>query len=672
MKNIWSESTPQPQGKIEYAGRKTLSKEQWNDLSIDLMSGVQAALAGREPLEQNLAEWNDVYEMLTTEKDWPWPNSSNLVTPLVATELEALVAYIAGQVLVPRLFLVSGLTQIAAATANDVERYANSELKRQRGDSTWFEQLVEWLHLGTRDGLGYIECLWKYKKTKLKVYQISQKMAPDEQGAMAPVLGPDGLPMTERVLHEVEDVYNDVTWKAVELRNVLTIPAEATSIQDAMAVIRVDYLYEDQLNEMVHSDKLHMDADEVEQALSFVPSGSTELASSPQPLSTYTAGDTISIGIGQGTQTTKFFRNRGPVEVYRIHSRQYDLDGDGTPEENIFWVHSKTWRLLGWTRYEYFSGVRPFFPFAPFSRPNRLIGFSLVGRLIGLQNERDALRNQRLDEGSIRLSPPWVGKKGSSLEDSGLAWGPNQTWWTDDPATDFKRLEQGPVPQSSFAEESLIVQDAKEYTGMANPMLGMQSGGKRSATEARMWQAAAMTRTGLLAMRFRMAIRPLINFTFALKRQYLTDNQNFVDQSGAFTLPLQVINQDYQIDVSGASDPIDASARRAETANAYELLMGNPIVSQDPMHTYALTRKLVESLDWGPEADKILGTEQDLLKKIQQAQQAQQAQAQAQQGQGGAPPGGAPSPGGPPHPPGPPGGPPSPPPQIHYNYNPQG
>jgi hypothetical protein len=152
-----------------------------------------------------------------------------------------------------------------------------------------------------------------------------------------------------------------------------------------------------------------------------------------------------------------------------------------------------------------------------------------------------------------------------------------------------------------------------------------------------MWQAAAMTRTGLLAMRYRMAIRPLINFIYALKKQYLTNDQSFTDPSGNFTLPLQVLNQDYQIDVSGASDPIDATARRADMQNAYELLSQNPLIAQDPLHFYALTRKFVETMDWGPEVDKILGTEDELVKKLQAAQAQQQAQAQAQDGQPGQP-----------------------------------
>jgi hypothetical protein len=147
-------------------------------------------------------------------------------------------------------------------------------------------------------------------------------------------------------------------------------------------------------------------------------------------------------------------------------------------------------------------------------------------------------------------------------------------------------------------------------------------------------------------MRYRMAIRPVINFIFALKKQYLTQDQSFTDQAGNFTLPLQVLNQDYQIDVAGASDPIDAQARRTETLAAYEVLSQNPIIQSDPMKVFALTRKLIESFDWGPEADKILGSEEDLMKKLQAAQQAQAAQqgAPGAPAQNAAPPGASPPP----------------------------
>ena len=378
---------------------------------------------------------------------------------------------------------------------------------------------------------------------------------------------------------------------------------------------------------------------EVERALSFVPTGSTELVSSPATTrNIYGWNAARSWEWTRNPDLVKFFNNRGPIEVYRVHSRQYDLDKDGTPEENVFWMHKNSWRMLGWMRYEYLNGLRPFFPFSPFPRPGRLIGFRLIERLAGLQNEENALRNQRLDEGSIRLGPPWNIARGTFADISDFAFGPTEVNEVDvpqgmTPNQMIQRLDMGEMPQYAFLEEQKIKQDAQEFTGLSNPMTGQQSSGRRSAAEAKQWQAAAMTRTGLLAIRFRMAIRPLINFVHALKKQYLTTDQQFTVNGDQLTVPLPVLQQDYQIDISGASDPIDAATRRSETLAAAEMFMQAfpMLVANNLAHQYALARKVGESLDW-IDIEKIIGTEQE----VQQAMMAQQEAAKQQQMMGGA------------------------------------
>jgi hypothetical protein len=144
-------------------------------------------------------------------------------------------------------------------------------------------------------------------------------------------------------------------------------------------------------------------------------------------------------------------------------------------------------------------------------------------------------------------------------------------------------------------------------------------------------QAAAQTRTGLIAMSFRMAIRPAVNFIHDLKKQYLTTDQNAVDRQGHFTLPLAVLNQDYAIDLTGASDPIDAASRRTETLGAVDIFMKFPQIAQNPMRQFYLLRKLAQTFGWA-DTDQIIGTEQDVLQQMQA-----QAQMQQQQQQNGVP-----------------------------------
>lgn len=627
-KNLYSETTSQPDIQLQLASRKRLTSKEWNDLALDAVAGVDAALADRQPLEQNMAEWDDLVEMIDEKPDdFPVTNAANICIPLIPTQLESLVAYIAGQVLVPSLFMVTGNTKDAAQTAPQVERYYNAEFKRQRGDTTWFEELVDWLYYGTKDGTGYIEALWKYKKTTKRISQMNPRMEMDpEAQALAPVLDETGKPIYDKVESEVEEVHNSASLRAVPLRNVITVPASATSIEDAIAVIRVEYLYEDQLKELVNDGVL--DKDEVERALTMVPNGSTELSSSPQPTEIYQSGEQVDTAGGQGSQTSKFFANRGSIEVYRIHTRQYDLDRDGTPEENVIWIHRSTRRMLGWMRYQYFNGKRPFFPFSPFKRAGSVNGFALPGRLAGLQNEQNAQRRQRLDEGNIRLSPPFTVIEGSKADENWNGeWGMNQRIKVGD-HNEIQRVQMEQISQFSYMEEQIIKQDAGEYTGLQGAATGGQSAKGRSATEARQRQAASMTRTGLIAMRFRMAIRPVVNFIHDLNKQYLNADIQYQQGQQNLTLPLPILNRDYTIDVTGASDPIDAAARRTETLGAADIFMKFPAIATNPMRQYYLLRKIADTFGWA-DVEQIIGTEMD-------AQQMMQAAAAAAQ-QGGQP-----------------------------------
>jgi ribosomal protein L12E/L44/L45/RPP1/RPP2 len=475
-----------------------------------------------------------------------------------------------------------------------------------------------------------MECVWKYRVVKRKAMDRQPQMKMLDNGQQVQDVDENGMPAYQDVPIDLQDVYNAVQWKALDLRNFYTIPAAAVSVQDARAVVKIEYLYESDCQELINEGIL--DKDEVELALAMVPNGATELASSEQPTETYTAGHQINLGSGQGTQSTKFFKNRGPIEVHRVHSNQYDLDGDGVAEENIFWWHRSTKRLLGWMRYEYFSGLRPFFTFSPFPRFGRLYGFSLMERLQGLQQAEDSLTNQRIDDGDLRLGGVWLYLEGAIDKDS-LEFGPAGYNEVDASATQgdvtkaVAKVNLGEMPEYSFLETDRFNQAAEKFTGLNSPALGGQSQGRRSAQEAKQWQASAATRTGLLAMRYRMAIEPLINFTHDLNKQYLSTDQQFSVNGEQYKLPAEVLKQDYNIDISGASDPIDANTRKGETLQAVFEFMQVPLIAQNPMHQFYLLRKAVQAMGWEVDEDKIIGTEQELQEQMQQQQAAQQAAA---------------------------------------------
>ncbi|MGH7745933.1 MAG: hypothetical protein ACREQ5_14315, partial [Candidatus Dormibacteria bacterium] len=356
-------------------GRVSIDENDWADLSNDLYQMMNAALSERQTFDQNLNEWNDLYEMRQDQVDWPWVNSSSLVIPIIPAQLDAIVAYIFGKVFVPRFVMVSGNTPEAQLKASKVERYYNAELVRPRGTTTWYDRFMTFSHLAFRDGYSVMEVMWH--KTTQKRHIVKNQPQVDEDGI--PVLDMDtGETKTVKTTETVEIIsYDDVDLQPVLAKDFVIIPAFSESVEAAVSVARALYMYEDQLQAMYKSRSNPdgvLSKKMVELALSYVPTGTNDYTTDRQGYYDRTMGDQMAGGIGQGFQASRFWKNRGPLKIWRIHSRAYDMDGDGIPEENIFWWHELSQQMLGWAPYSYLtpyasnpssptasSPVRPFF-----------------------------------------------------------------------------------------------------------------------------------------------------------------------------------------------------------------------------------------------------------------------------------------------------------------------
>jgi hypothetical protein len=205
------------------------------------------------------------------------------------------------------------------------------------------------------------------------------------------------------------------------------MPAWATSIESAEAVAIKKYITQNDLQEMINAGVL--DQEWTEKAWSYQSQGDNELGSDPQGTATYELGGTINIG-DAGTQDPsgpdeRGQKLRGALRVWRVHSNQFDLDGDGLAEENVFWIHDESQYLLGWAPYEYWHGKRPFSALCLMPRPNRFYGFGIPERLRSLQEEVNAQHNQRLAFMDLILSPPRYKVSGTKFEDQEKRWGPN-------------------------------------------------------------------------------------------------------------------------------------------------------------------------------------------------------------------------------------------------------
>jgi hypothetical protein len=655
-------TTSQPKQANLRVGTKprALDEDEWSALGVDLNSTWIAATSAREAMNENLAAYSALYNLEVEEQDDPWVGSANLVIPIIPAELESLMAYVAAQVFVQRLVIVSPADDDpeTARMAPMIEKFYNAELRRKRFDGkTPLAQFLRVLQFGLRDGTAPMSLSFTER--------IEPKMIASEE----PVIGEDdkvqfdddGGIKTERVMTRIEEVIREATFTPRELKEWYLVPAESTSIQTALGIGAVIWMNEKELKAKVKEGTFRPEA--VEQLLSWVTQGTSDVSRDQQGTYDKTAGGQIQVGMAQGSLTSKFFKNRGPAQVVRFFTEQFDMDDDGVPEKNIMWFSPHQPLAIGFEPYEYAATEWPDFVFNPFPRPENDYGFALPERLADIVAEANSGRNQRRNYIDLCILPILLERDGDMVRDKDQEWGPGVRWRVEDVEKSLKWFAPPPLSPDSFSDESRLDVYTSKISGQNAPALGAQSGGRRSATESRQQQLAQSVRANLVAMFLRQFLRDVVQFWHKLNRQYLGVSKNVSTvmpddlakaygdkQGGEFTLPPAALARNFNIDIAGLSDPIDAPSRRQEFLGCLGIIAKVfPWIVSDPLKAYFLAEELFQTFQLMG-IERFIGTVEEA--KGRQQQMAAQAAAQAGGAQpGAAAPGGQPSQNGAPPPP---------------------
>ncbi|MDE2100967.1 MAG: hypothetical protein KGL39_27220 [Patescibacteria group bacterium] len=604
----------------------TIEKDTRDSLGDLLGQMVEYAIAARDELELNLDYWDAMYEMRVEEKDWPWQDCSNFVVPFIPAQLDSLAARLTGVVFQPRFFVVNGNTQNAINVQHKVERYYNAELSRHN----WTEVFYQWLHLALRDGTAIMEILWR-RENKTMPVEYEEDVTDDLTGE------PTGE--KRKVRKDLKlSVYDDVELTPVELRDFLLLPSWQTDLQARSAgAARMKLMGEDELLAMCKTKDnpngvLWLDA--VQAELETMNAGESDIMQSLQSTRDYTANFQIDITEDAGNEVPEYPRQRGPMRVWRIHTDALDLDGDGIAEENVFWVREQSRKLLGYCPYPYMHMKRPFVALTPIPRPGRFYGKSVCELLRTVQEELNAQHNQRNDQISLRLSPPFYRTRTADVRDQDHRTGPDSEWIVDK-KDDVGIIELPDVPMSTWQEESLLGNYGQMVIGQSNPTMGMQSSSRRTAKEVQTQSAGANVRLDLMAARIREAAKEVFWQIHHLKLQYGPDEQQFGTQQNGIgerlTLTKSEMAMDFDLGITGMGGPLDKQGRQQEMMLVYSMLTQNPIVANNPMHLYAVTRMVLEAIGVS-DIQSLIGTPEELQKMVQQQQQMQQQQMQLQQG----------------------------------------
>lgn len=608
-----------------------LDQEQWDSFGQTLMTLIDINLGNRAGFDRMLNISNAMYEMRTGPRNVPWPNAANLVTPKVPEKVDEVTSRVCGTVFQPRLFTVTGNDPLSAQYAHSIEQFYNNEAQRNE----WIDPLETCVHLSARDGVAYAEVMWDLSVEEQVRWQRN----------------PNGPP-EKKLINLIR--YDAPRITAREARDVVFLPNFVQSVEAAPGYACKIYMEEFELWRAVNggyredgSRRGIFDADRVEQALSYVGPAQGELSYDRQPPVSYTIGGQIVVSDTTVQAPTGIRMERGPLEIWQVHSRLFYIDNNGNisddprkgkPQECICWVHDRSRIMLGIAPYEYWGG-RPLFDLSLWPRPNRIYGFGVPWRIKGPVEEKNAIHIGRLDYMDMATQPMrWV-TKNARFRDEARRWGPDGevevTKGSGLSTEDFGYVGMPPWPQIGDAEEDRL--DAMIEAVVASPQApATVQPGQNAQRSARAAQTDAMVRgmaSNAVNKRVRKWLLRIFKFTHSLYQQYGPDEMETVQQTSGGTqrvvLPRELFGLDYTLGIAGMGGALDKEARRQDMLQLAMYLAQTPLVQGNLPRIWNIARLVVETFDV-PEVTALIGTLDEANTQAQMQQAAQQNNEQKQ------------------------------------------
>ena len=610
---------------IQDAGAGKLSKEDWQIVASDAWQSIISCIGTRAALEANLRTAYALYERDNRDEgveDDPYVDSSDLTIPLVFSKLRRQKIEVASLAFVPDFYLFTGQDEESLAQASDMQVRWNYDFHRLRGPYTsWQKAHDKLLHMALRDGTSFMECSW-VKDERITRYKVRVPATDPETGM--PVVDEETGEITEKVEYATMPVtvYDDAVLNPCLLKDVLLMPNEALSVEQAAGVAIYHQYYESDLRAMIEDDIL--DEEWVNRALEYDPQGYSDIASRFQGVYNWTAGGQLDVGVGQGQGiAAKQFANRGPLGVWVVYSRQYDFDDDGIEEPNILFIHEVSGWMLGHTPDTDMAPMRLIIAFAPYPRPDSPLGFG-VPELIGpFQAEATLQWNQRNDAVSTRLEVPLLTDTSIQIKDSGMSWGGGRVWWVSGNAQQsslqnvlyYPQLPE--VPLASYQQEQQVRTDADSVLGGAS----QPAQARESAAGVKTRQSESDLGTSDIAMELRYVSHQIFDAIWSLRLQYgfNMDGTERTPPQGAKPLTKQMMQLPFKRSISGEDDPLDKQAQLEEMLGFKQTFADSPFIQGNLMHRYNFERAIASKFGIGG-LDGIFGTPDD-VQKMQQEQE---------------------------------------------------
>lgn len=249
--------------------------------------------------------------------------------------------------------------------------------------------------------------------------------------------------------------------------------------------------------------------------------------------------------------------------------------------ENVIVLLDRKWPVAIKSNPRWHGGL-PFFGYRPIEVLHSIVGKGSVEPIEDLQHEVDMMRTDRRWNAIMKLHQAYAYRIGT-VDPTQVKIGPGTLVGVNgDPNNLLAPLTVGDVPNSSYQEEELLVQNIMQAAGASDPAEAV--GGQETATGVMAVQQAQAVRVSMAIRRAELELVQPVAQDFAdLNRQHLVEAQMVPvpptaeqpDPQFAQLGPDQYQEADFDVQIAGGLRPDNAAQDRAD---AQQLLNALPVL----------------------------------------------------------------------------------------------
>ena len=589
-----------------------LSEEDERRLADRIAKDNTAGLQDRSEWEARLSEWEDAYYGRRPQKTFPWRGASNFHVPLTMMGVETykprLVEGVIGNS--PPIIVVP--SKGADERRKDlVEHFLNWQVMTELP----LDQLVpESAHLFLQPGVVVAKTYWKVERiTRRYVREFPQEHSFQE--VMEALFGDDppldlkkigeldwegtmptsphgGSPLTIRlklafledglqVLVEREEVTETAGVSLLEPTDFIVPANGGGNVQTLPWCQERLWLYENQLRERVRLGRF--DAKAVEELLTQAHGSKTHLQIDS---GAYVASKAASEGVALEGPSDVRLKQYEILEDYRL----WDINDDGVEEQIITWhAPDLQGRILGWDYLDnvYAHGRRPFRVGRFLPIPFKFYPVSFAEMVKGIQDEINAVRDQKMDFGTLQ-NAPFFFYRASATSPPPITQGikPGTGVPIDNPQQDILFPQWRGSPAFEANEEATLLQWFERLSGLTDLSFGRQPnrvGATRTARGTQTLLSEAGLRFKIVLQEFQRFWIGVFSDILALDQEYLPPRKEF-RVTGRVPTAMRVkdrteLRGQFDLRLASTADQLNREQMRTDATILLQALM-NPVAIQ--------------------------------------------------------------------------------------------